>query len=219
MAWRGGLVWQGFQKQLQCHTYSRPAHSCWYSAGRFGTARLTDIAKNWVWPMLRNKLLLPPPEDDAAAAAAPRAEVAAAIAAAAAATVPARWSKSVPGTLTWAACKVHVCAYICVNGSATTDTSRWLVLQDRTLQQTHAQWKAAMQACQAIYTIDGMCATVLHECAANFRMFAVLNNKAAWNACNMRRAMCCVLNQVAPAKWQLVGLSCRLRLGRQHQAR
>lgn len=72
-----------------------------YSGGSHGTARLTDIARNCVWPMLRSRLVAPPaPLEVATAAAALRAEAAAEMAVAAEAIVEARSSMSEPGTET-----------------------------------------------------------------------------------------------------------------------
>lgn len=86
----------------QCRTHSSPEHSSRYSEGNQGTARLTDIARNCVWPMLRSRLVVPPALPALAAAAATlRADAVADMAVAAEARLDARCSRSVPGTDTY----------------------------------------------------------------------------------------------------------------------
>lgn len=69
-----------------------------YSDGSHGTAMLTDIARNCVWPKLRMRLVLPPAPVAVAAAVAPNAEAAADSAVAVEPMSAARFHRSEPGT-------------------------------------------------------------------------------------------------------------------------
>lgn len=71
-----------------------------YSAGSQGTAKLTDMARNCVWPKLRSKLVVPPAPLAVAAVAALTADAAAATPVAEEAMLAACVYRSEPGTIT-----------------------------------------------------------------------------------------------------------------------